>query len=110
MAELIFSPKAIEDLQKIKAYIADELGNEQAAVCTVSKILDHIRILADFPESGAPLSSIVDIETNYRFLVCGNYMAFYRYENGKAHIVRVLYGRRNYMQILFGTPDESTCI
>lgn len=108
MAELVFSPKAIEDLQEIKAYIADELCNEQAAAHTVSKILKRMHILADFPESGAPLSSIVEVDTNYRFLVCGSYTAFYRCEDDKAYVVRILYGRRNYMQILFGTPDEST--
>lgn len=102
MAEIKFSPKAISDLQQTKAYIAEELCNEQAATGAVASITRRIRMLADFPESGAPLSSIIDIETDYRFLVCGNYMAFYRFENDVVYIVRVLYGRRNFVQILFG--------
>ena len=105
MAEIKFSPEAIADLKQTKAYITEELCNEQAAVSTVAKITKRIRMLADFPESGVPLSSVIDMETDYRFLVCGNYTAFYRFENDIVFIVRILYGRRNYVQILFGEPQ-----
>ena len=107
MAEIKVSPEAINDLQQTKAYIIEELCNEQAAINTVSKIIKRIRMLADFPESGAPLSSIIGIETDYRFLVCGNYTAFYRLENSLVYIVRILYGRRNFVQILFGEPQDN---
>lgn len=106
MTEIVFTPEAVGDLAQIKSYIAEELGNDQAAVRTVSRILGRIRTLADFPLSGTPLSSIVDFETDYRFLVCGNYLAFYRMEGSRAGIVRILYGRRNFMKILFGEPKD----
>ena len=101
MADIKFSPDAINDLQQIKAYITNELCNEQAAVSTIAKIMEHINRLRTFPDSGAPLSSIIDLGTNYRFLVCGNYTAFYRTENNAGRRVRVLYGRRDFMRILF---------
>ena len=107
MADRSFSPEAISDLQQAKAYITDELCNEQAAMNTIAKITGRIRELAAFPEMGAPLSAIVDFETDYRFLVCGNYTAFYRFENRTVYIVRVLYGRRDFMRILFGEPNET---
>ena len=107
MAEIRFSPEAITDLQQTKAYITEELCNEQVAIGTVAKITKRIRQLSNFPESGAPLSSIVNFETDYRFLVCGNYTAFYRIENQTVNIIRVLYGRRNFMQILFGEPSDN---
>ena len=107
MVEISFSPEAVSDLQRAKAYITNELCNEQAAVNTINKIMGRIRELAAFPEMGAPLSSIVDFETDYRFLVCGNYTAFYRFENQTVYIVRVLYGRRDFMRILFGEPNEN---
>ena len=78
MYNIIFSPEAIRDLEETKAYITEELCNEQVAAKTVSKILKEIRMLSEFPESAPLLSSIVDFDTNYRFLVCGNYVAFYR--------------------------------
>ena len=110
MAKINFTPDALEDLKEIKQYITDELCNEQSAINTVGKITKRIRQLADFPESGAPLSSIINFEVPYRFLVCGNYTAFYKVEADEVHIIRVLYGRRNFMQILFGREfdDDKT--
>lgn len=49
--------------------------------------MSRIRELAVFPKMGTPLSSIVDFETDYRFLVCGNYTAFYRFENQTVYIM-----------------------
>ena len=102
MYKVSFSPEAVDDLKEIKQYIKDELCNEQAAKNTVAKILKKIKLLSDFPESGSSLSAIVGFDTDYRYLVCDNYIAFYRIENKNVLIVRVLYGKRNYMQILFG--------
>ena len=106
MYNIVFSPEAIKDLEETKTHITKELCNEQAAVKTVFKILKDIRMLSEFPESAPLLSSIVDFDTNYRFLVCGNYVAFYCIEENEVRIVRILYGRRNFMQILFGDTQE----
>ena len=102
MYKVSFSPEAVDDLKGIKQYIKDELCNEQAAKNTVAKILKKVKMLSDFPESGSSLSAIIGFDTDYRYLVSDNYIAFYRIENKNVLIVRVLYGRRNYMQILFG--------
>ncbi|MBQ8260350.1 MAG: type II toxin-antitoxin system RelE/ParE family toxin [Clostridia bacterium] len=102
MAEINYSPAALEDLREIKSYISEELCSEPAAINTIEKIMKRIRQLADFPDLGAPLSSIIDLEVPYRFLVCGNYIAFYKTDTDNVYIIRVLYGKRNYMQILFG--------
>lgn len=101
MAEIRFSPDALDDLKGIKEYIAQELMNEQAASDTVSAIMKRVRQLAEFPESGMLLSSVIGLDVSYRFIVCGNYIAFYRFENGVVYVSRVLYGRRDYMRILF---------
>ncbi len=98
MIEIRFSPDALIDLQEIKGYIADDLQNETAAENT---IMDRIQQLIDFPDIGAPLSSVVQTHSDYRYLVCGNYTAFYRHEKDTVLIVRVLYGRRDYMRVLF---------
>ena len=102
MAKINFTPDAMEDMKQIKAYITDELCSEQSAINTTQKIMKRIRQLGSFPDIGAPLSSIINHEVPYRFLVCGNYTAFYKVEGDEVNIIRVLYGRRNFMQILFG--------
>ena len=102
MAEIMFSPEALSDLLEIKGYIEEELLNAQAAENTLADILKRIRLLSVLPQSGAPLSSVAEIENDHRFLVCGNYTAFYRYENDTVFVLRVLYARRDFMRILFG--------
>ena len=90
-------------------YIEKTLNSSIAALNTVSKIQDTIDKLTDFPMIGSLLSSVVNRETDYRFLVCGSYLVFYRSKSDIVHIDRVLYGRRDYMAILFGDlPEESS--
>ncbi len=86
----------------IKKYITEELDSPAAAENTLKKILKNIRMLETQPFIGAPLSSIVNIDTHYRYLVCGSYLAFYYVEKDDVFIVRILYGRRDYIKILFG--------
>ena len=107
MNTLQVSPQAKQDLHDIRSYITDELQNPTVAVNVITQITKKIRSLMDFPLIGTPLPAIVDIETDYRFLVCGNYTVFYRYDDTIVYVVRVLYGRRNFMKILFGGVTEN---
>lgn len=101
MNDLHLSYEAQNDLSDIKDYIAEDLENPQAAIATVSKITKTIRMLRDHALTGTPLSSIADVDSNYRFLVSGNYMVFYRVNGNNIYIDRVLYGRSDYMSALF---------
>ncbi|MEW6696122.1 MAG: type II toxin-antitoxin system RelE/ParE family toxin [Bacillota bacterium] len=112
MAKIRYSAAAMQDLEEIGDYIADTLKSPIAALNTVNKIQDAVDKLADFPFIGSLLSGVVKTETNYRFLVCGNYLVFYRAQTDSVYISRVLYGRRDYMAILFddaavGEPEQS---
>lgn len=101
MIGIRFSPDALEDLQEIKSYITDDLQNKTAAENTVKTMMNKIQQLIDFPDMGAPLSSVAETESDYRYLICGSYTAFYRHEKDTVYIIRVLYGRRDYIRILF---------
>lgn len=65
--------------------------------------MDTVDELENFSEIGIPLSSVTDVESDYRFRVSGNYMVFYRVILQDVYIDRVLYGRRDCLRILF--PD-----
>lgn len=106
MNRLFYSPEARNDLDAIWSYIQSDLQNPAAARSTVFKILDDIEKLRDFGELGAKLSAITHIESDYRYLICGKYLAFYRIACGAVYIDRILYGRRDYMSILFGELIE----
>ena len=47
MNDLHLSPDAQDDLSEIKAYIAEDLENPQAAISTVAKITKTVRVLRD---------------------------------------------------------------
>ena len=101
MAKLLISPEAKQDLLEIKEYISNELDSPIAAKNVTDKIIKQISTLSDFPKIGTMLSSIIDMETGYRFLVCGSYTAFYRYIDNTVFVDRILYGKRDFMRILF---------
>ncbi|SHK39445.1 type II toxin-antitoxin system RelE/ParE family toxin [Desulforamulus aeronauticus] len=106
MNKLHYSPEALRDLNEIWEYIFGELENPTAAENTVNTILEAIDKLQDFSGVGSLLSSVVELESDYRFLVCGNYLAFYRVVGSNVYIDRVLYGRRDYLRILFDKSME----
>lgn len=106
-----YSPSALRDLDSIDDYISFELSNVHAAEMLISDIIEAIDRLEEFPLSGTPLYSIVDLETDYYFLVVKNYLVFYRFLNNVVYIDRVLYSKRDYLKILFGTKrKKNPCI
>ena len=109
MNNLHLSDDAQADLAGIKSYIAKDLENPSVALSTVRNITKDIRRLREHSMIGTSLSSIADVESDYRFLVTGSYLTFYRVYGSYVYVDRVLYGRRDYLRILFGdTQDEET--
>lgn len=108
MIKIVYSPLSLNDLASIRDYIYFDLANPMAAERTVRNIINKVRLLEGAPEIGTPLSSICDVDTDYRFLVCKNHLVFYRYEDAQrsAYIIRILYGRSNYLATLFGESLE----
>ena len=96
-----YSPESRRDLDDIWDYIVSELQNRSAAERVIDRIMDAVDPLKNFAEMGTPISSIADVGTDYRFLVSGNYMVFYRVQGNDVYIDRVLYGRSDYMSALF---------
>ena len=95
------SPKAIEDLQEIKSYIENDLQNPIAAKNTLNKIISTYEDLSIFPESGIPVQKYVPFTTDYRFVIANNYSIFYRIENNTVFVIRILYSKRDFLNILF---------
>ncbi len=99
--KLHYTREAQRDLDGIWDHIVSELSNPAAAGRTVDRIMDAIDRLADFAEMDAPLSSVADVESDHRSLVCGKYLVFYRVDGSEIYVDRILYGRRDYLRILF---------
>ena len=102
MAKVEISPAARAGLREIAGYISCELRNSSAALRLIRRIRKTIKPLEMFPEMGSPLLISGKQRVPYRFLVCGSYMIFYHLGEEGVLIDRVLYGRRDYMALLFG--------
>lgn len=101
MTKIVFSPEARQDLSETGDYIAYRLRNKSAARHLLTRIQDTVMSLSQFPESGTPLV-LSSPNIAYRYLICGSYMLFYYISENVVHIDRILYGRRDYLAILFG--------
>lgn len=100
MAEIVFSPKAGEDLDNIKEYIETELKSPVAANNRVLEILDAIGELARFPRPGPSLQEKISSLGKYRYLPVAGNIVFYRIEKEKVLIVRILGARTDYIRTL----------
>jgi len=101
MHKIKINPLATEDLIQIKNYISNELDNQAAALDVVRKIIGKYEMLKEFPLMGAVLSSKINIETDFRYLISDNYLIFYNLDNEFVYIYRILYSGRDYLRILF---------
>lgn len=100
--KVVFSPLAIRDLDEIWDYISDVLKNPSAAENTVNGILDKADLLGDQPEIGAQLFFDDGLNSGYRYVIYNNYLTFYRVYPETVYVDRVIYGKRDYMNLLFG--------
>ena len=100
---LQYTSQAIEDMKEIQSYIQNNLQNPQAATRIIKNILDTCSMLKNHPNAGFSVQAKIDRETDFRCLVIGNYLAFYRTEDSVISVARILDGRQDYLQVLF--PD-----
>ena len=77
------------------------MSNPIAANNVIRRIIEDYSRLETSPHIGPSLSTKVPFDTDYRFIVSGNYLVFYKVDNEYVSIYRVLYGRRDYLKVIF---------
>jgi plasmid stabilization system protein ParE len=91
-------PAAYSDLDEIFDYILAE--NPQAAMEMLNRIMNSLRHLQIYPNSGAPLFERSLKKLNFRMVIVTPYIAFYRFLNNKVLVYRILHGTRSYTHLL----------
>ncbi len=95
-----YSKEARQDLIDIKRYIKYNLKEPAINQRLISKIKTEIDKLKNDPE----IFSIIDDDfikkLEIRKLIVDNYIVFYRIKTNNIQIVRVMYGRRNWINLL----------
>lgn len=97
---LEYSKESKQDLIGIKQYIKYNLQEPEIAQKLVSKIRKEINSLKNNPEIYAIIDDDIIRKLEIRKLIVDNYIVFYRIKNSNIQIVRVMYGRRNWINLL----------
>ena len=87
MMKLRINPIVAEDLKNIKEYIAED--NEEMAVKTIQEIYARFENIQQFPYMGADLAKRVSFRTDYKYVICGNYVVLYKIRDEYVEIYRV---------------------
>lgn len=98
--------KAERDLTEAADYIEFNLLNPQAADDLLDKAEEEISKLAFIPEKFKTVDDPVLAAWGIRLIAIKNYLAFYLIDEKTktVHIVRFLYGKRNWISILRNGP------
>lgn len=96
--EVVVTPSAQKDLTEIKSYFTNVLKTSSNSI--FEKFLEQVKILKVHPSTYKvhqdPLLKLV----GYRIIPIDNYLMFYVIKSNIVQIHRVLYAKRNYLQLL----------
>lgn len=97
-----FTDTAKDDLRNIATYIAEQSGDRNIAIRFVNELREKTKILESFPESGAFPDDRIMKNSDYRFLVCGEYLIFYHYtpEDNTSYILSIFNSKRDYSRVM----------
>ena len=95
-----YSKESKQDLIGIKQYIKYNLQEPEITKKLISKIRKEINSLKDNPEVYAIIDDDIIKKLEIRKLIVDNYIVFYRVKDNNIQIVRVMYGRRNWINLL----------
>lgn len=95
-----YSKEAKQDLIGIKRYIKYNLQEPNTAQKLISKIKMEIDKSKNDPTIYAIIEDELIRKLEIRKLIVNNYIVFYRIKNENVQIVRIMYGRRNWINLL----------
>ena len=98
---LRYTPQAMRDMDSVWDEVYQASKNYDVADKYIKDFIDAIAPKRQFPAFGIPLR-YKGLFTGFYFIVFKEYMVFYRIKNNYIEVIRIIYKKRNYMQILFG--------
>ena len=100
-----YSPIAIRDLDRVWAEVFEASASEETAEKYIDDLMNQISAKRDFPKAGAPLY-YEGMFAGFYFVTFKSYMAFYKVENDRMLVSRVVYGKSDYMRTIFRNAHE----
>ncbi|MBN8586378.1 MAG: type II toxin-antitoxin system RelE/ParE family toxin [Ignavibacteria bacterium] len=99
MAQVIWTKKALSQLERSVKYIVEEQGPSYAEI-VLNKILTATRNLSDFPKMGQAEPFLSHKKFEYRYVVAWSYKIVYRIKGTKVTISRIFHTSQDPKQIL----------
>lgn len=93
-------------MMKLRSELTAKFGNEVSQKALKS-ITIAARGLLEFEDKGIAVSTMYDVECDYRYLYAKHNYLFYRVENNRIIIVEMFDEREDFMQKLFGIESIS---
>ena len=87
--KLVYTDEAIEDLKRLRAFIA--VHNRPAAARIATELVDKIKLLPDFPKMGTPVE-MAPVPDSVRDMVFGKYVVRYSVHSSASIILRIWHG------------------
>lgn len=106
MKKVEYSQIVRRKMKALKIRLTSEFGQE-AAGKSLKQITEAARGLEKFAEKGVAVSSMYDIECDYRYLYVGHNYLFYRIETDRIIVVEMFDDREDFMYKLFGVSTRS---
>jgi len=99
-----FLPSAWDDLQEIFDYIL--IDSPKAAENTLERIMNSLRQLEQFPNSGSYAPDKELKKYGFRMVIASPYISFYRFVDGKVFVYHIIHGARRYSDLLKSYIDN----
>ena len=96
--EVVVTPSAQKDLIEIKSYVRNVL--KTASNTVFEKVLEQVKTLKEDPFIYKVHQDSLLKLIGYRVIPIDNYLMFYIVKGNTVQIHRVLYAKRNYLQLL----------
>ena len=96
--KIVFSKKSELQIEEIYQYVLSKSNDEDTAKRFVNELIDKTEILKTQAFVGRQIEIIDNIVTQYRFLVYKDYLIFYRVDENKVYIDRILNSKMDYVK------------
>ena len=95
--EIVFTKRAEKEIDEIFQYVLGASNDSITAKKFIDELLDETEILKKYAFVGRQLELVDNIVTQYRYIRYKDYLMFYRVDDVKVYIDRVLSSKTDYV-------------
>ena len=104
--KLEYSQIVRRKMKSLKDYLTTEYGLDTATE-TLKKITSAAKGLQKYPNKGKALSSLFDVDTDFKFLFVAHNYLFYYIEGDTIYVAEMFNEREDFMYHLFGISSHT---